>query len=82
MSTQRKATPGMSVHAIYWVLLLVGLLPVVVALAQPGRWSFEASVGFLLALLALRQLVAGWIRQGAPQRSRATCRAWSGHEQS
>ena len=43
---------------ITWLLLFVGLVPVLITLSQRLPWSFDASLGLLMVLFALRQLVA------------------------
>lgn len=42
---------------ITWLLLLVGLVPVLGTLTQKLPWSFDASFGLLMVLFAMRQLV-------------------------
>jgi hypothetical protein len=46
--------------ALYWAILLVGLIPVGVNLARGNVWGAEPSIGLLMILFAARGLFVHW----------------------
>jgi hypothetical protein len=40
----------------HWFILVVGLIPIALAIARGGSWDAEPTLGLALALFAARQL--------------------------
>jgi amino acid transporter len=47
--------------ALYWTILLVGLIPVSITLARGNPWGAEPSIGLIMMLFAARGLLAHWL---------------------
>ena len=46
---------------LYWLMLVVGVIPVAVALLRGGTWGVAPTVGALFCVFALRALMVAYI---------------------
>ena len=60
-SAQGASVGAESDTTLYWLMLVVGVVPVVVVLLRGGAWGVAPTVGALFCVFALRALVVAYI---------------------